>query len=88
MSMSLKIIGVEEDFFVDLVVDVCMSIKTYNDMGDVRYFIKAINILKAYGKSLKELLVLYGYVFNFGCVVEGMLKLVKNVKIVCIDFNL
>ena len=61
-SMSSKIIGAEEDFFADLVVDACTSIKTYNDMGDVRYPIKAINILKAHGKSLKESSVLHGSV--------------------------
>ena len=87
-SMSSKIIGAEEDFFADLVVDACMSIKTYNDMGDVRYPIKAINILKAHGKSLKESSVLHGYALNLGRAAEGMPKLVKNAKIACIDFNL
>ena len=87
-SMSSKIIGAEEDFFADLVVDACTSIKTYNDMGDVRYPIKAINILKAHGKSLKESSVLHGYALNLGRAAEGMPKLVKNAKIACIDFNL
>ena len=87
-SMSSKIIGAEDDFFADLVVDACMSIKTYNDMGDVRYPIKAINILKAHGKSLKESSVLHGYALNLGRAAEGMPKLVKNAKIACIDFNL
>lgn len=87
-SMSSKIIGAEEDFFADLVVDACMSIKTYNDMGDIKYPIKAINILKAHGKSLKESSVIHGYALNLGRAAEGMPKLVKNAKIACIDFNL
>jgi T-complex protein 1 subunit alpha len=87
-SMSSKIIGAEEDFFAALVVDACMSIKTYNDMGDIKYPIKAINILKAHGKSLKESSVIHGYALNLGRAAEGMPKLVKNAKIACIDFNL
>jgi T-complex protein 1 subunit alpha len=87
-SMSSKIIGAEEEFFGKLVVDACMSIKTYNDMGDVKYPIKAINILKAHGKSLKESTVVKGYALNLGRAAEGMPKRVTNAKIACIDFNL
>jgi len=87
-SMSSKIIGAEEEFFGKLVVDACMSIKTYNDIGDVKYPIKAINILKAHGKSLKESTVVKGYALNLGRAAEGMPKRVTNAKIACIDFNL
>ena len=87
-SMSSKIIGAEEEFFGKLVVDACMSIKTYNDMGDVKYPIKAINILKAHGKSLKESTVVKGYALNLGRAAEGMPKRVTDAKIACIDFNL
>ena len=87
-SMSSKIIGAEEEFFANLVVDACLSVKTYNDMGDIKYPIKAINILKAHGKSLKESLVIHGYALNLGRAAEGMPKMVKNAKIACIDFNL
>jgi len=87
-SMSSKIIGAEEEFFASLVVDACMSIKTYTEMGDVKYPIKAINILKAHGKSLKESTVVKGYALNLGRAAEGMPKRVMNAKIACIDFNL
>lgn len=87
-TMSSKIIGAEEEFFAKLVVDACLSVKTYNDMGDIKYPIKAINILKAHGKSLKESAVIHGYALNLGRAAEGMPKMVKNAKIACIDFNL
>jgi T-complex protein 1 subunit alpha len=64
------------------------SEEMFNDMGDIKYPIKAINILKAHGKSLKESLVIHGYALNLGRAAEGMPKMVKNAKIACIDFNL
>jgi T-complex protein 1 subunit alpha len=35
-SMSSKIIGSDDDFFADMVVEAAMSVQTINDMGDYK----------------------------------------------------
>ncbi len=87
-SMSSKIVGMDSDFFAGLVVSACEKVKTYDDMGDVKYPINRVNILKAHGKSAKESEVLDGYALNLGRSAQGMPTHVSNAKIACLDFNL
>jgi len=87
-SMSSKIVGLDSDFFAKMVVDAISSVKTVSDTGRVRYPVKAINILKAHGKSAKESELLNGYAINVARAAQGMPKSVPNAKIACLDFNL
>lgn len=50
-SMSSKIIGSDSDLFSSLAVDAIMKVKTTSLLGEERYPIKSINILKSHGQS-------------------------------------
>uniref|UniRef100_A0A7S0MW52 T-complex protein 1 subunit alpha n=1 Tax=Pyramimonas obovata TaxID=1411642 RepID=A0A7S0MW52_9CHLO len=87
-SMASKIIGSDDDFFAKMVVEAAMSVQTINDMGDYKYPISSINILKAHGKSAHESQLLKGYAINTPRSAQGMPKRVENAKIALLDINL
>lgn len=55
-----------------MVVDACQAVRTNNGRGDIKYPIKAINILKAHGKSTRESVFLKGYAVNCTVASQGM----------------
>jgi|EP00161_Ancyromonas_sigmoides_P012590 T-complex protein 1 subunit alpha len=87
-SMSSKIIGLGADFFANLAVDAITSVKVTNDAGESRYPIKAINILKAHGRSSTESELIKGFSLNCRRATDAMPSTVKNAKIALLDFKL
>ena len=70
-SMSSKIIGSDSEFFASMAVEAMLAVKTVNNKGEIKYPVKAVNILKSHGKSATESLLIHGYAINCTIASQG-----------------
>ena len=88
-SMSSKVIGSDSEFFSNMVVDAMRSVKSVNPRtNEVKYPVKAVNVLKAHGKSALESTLVKGYALNCTVASQAMKTRISDAKIACLDMNL
>jgi T-complex protein 1 subunit alpha len=61
----------DDDFFAPIAVDAMLAVGTINPRGEKKYPVKAVNVLKAHGKSARESFMVKGYALNCTVASQG-----------------
>nr|Q94757.1 RecName: Full=T-complex protein 1 subunit alpha; Short=TCP-1-alpha; AltName: Full=CCT-alpha [Schistosoma mansoni]AAA99815.1 T-complex polypeptide 1 alpha subunit [Schistosoma mansoni] len=87
-AMSSKLINLDADMFSQMAVDALMAVEVSGGPKGPVYPIKAVNILKAHGRSMSESMLIDGYALNCTAASQQMPRIIKKAKIAFLDFSL
>jgi T-complex protein 1 subunit alpha len=68
----------DDDLFAPMAVDAMQAVLTVNGRGEKKYPVKAVNILKAHGKSARESFMVKGYALNCTVASQGESSLLRT----------
>ena len=66
-----------------MAVEAMLAVKTINNRGETKYPVKAVNVLKAHGRSARDSLFVKGYALNCTVASQGALFLSPRKMSVC-----